>query len=77
MEGGNAGESEATRAQNSQIQIKRSRQDSGIPSHLFTFRFPQLVPLLLLLGWEPGDALGEGSPVGLGWKRKLKNQKQD
>lgn len=78
-EGENAGESEATRAQNSQIQIKRSRQDSGIPSHLFTFHFPHPKPPFLFLGWVPGDALGEGGRTssGLRVKEKVKESSQD
>lgn len=71
-EGENAGENEATRAQNSQIQIKRSRQASGIPSHLFTYHFLHSKPPFLFLVMLWGRR--EGFPVGLGRKRKLKNQ---
>lgn len=71
-EGENAGESEATRAQNSQIQIKRSRQASGIPSHLFTFHFLHSKPPFLFLGSVPRDALGEAGRISSGLRAKEK-----
>lgn len=64
--------SEATRAQNTQIQIKRSRQASGIPSHLFTFHFLHSKPPFLFLGWVPGDALGEAGRISSGLRAKEK-----
>lgn len=75
--GGNAGESEGARqlgAQNSQIQIKRSRHDSGTSSPLLTASFPRLGPRPHFFPWD-GSGVRFGG--GLLWAEKGREKVKD
>lgn len=75
--GGNAGESERARqlrAQNSQIQIKRSRHDSGTSSPLLTSSFPRLGPRPHFFPWD-GSGVRFGG--GLLWTEKGREKVKD